>query len=255
MKVSFIIPIYNEANHLKEFFKLLSEVTATLPYESEYVVIDDASSDKSWSIIQEFAANQPKEKIITFQQPVNKGKGAALHKGIALATGDVITIQDADFEYDPYDIASLLKPIADERADVVFGSRFHKSNPQVHRTFHYLVNRFLTILSNIFSGLYLTDMETCYKVFKSEIIKPLALESERFGFEPEVTANIAKLKVRVHEYPISYFPRSYLEGKKISWKDGIAAVWFILKYNLRDLTPETKARMPAQWVPKSRQWL
>ena len=253
MKLSLIIPVYNEEPHLKAFFDHLISIKFAL--EVEYVVVDDASRDQSWAIIQQFKRSHPDLNIIDFRQPQNRGKGAALHKGIQLSTGAILTVQDADFEYDPSDLTKLLEPIIANRADVVYGSRFHKTNPQVHRTFHYLINRILTLCSNIASGLYLTDMETCYKVFRSEIIKSIFLESQRFGFEPEVTAAIAKLKLRVEEYSISYFPRNYIEGKKISWKDGIAAFWFILKFNFRDGKKAIKKDMPLKYLSSSRQWL
>jgi len=231
------------------FFKV------NLPCEVQYVVVDDCSRDDSWKISQNFKSQNSQLDILLFQQPVNQGKGAALHKGIELATGDLIAIQDADFEYDPNDLPKLLTPILADKSDVVFGSRFHKSGHQVHRTFHYLINRVLTVLSNMLSGLYLTDMETCYKVFRAEILKSLILESKRFGFEPEVTAAIAKLKIRVAEFPISYFPRNYIEGKKISWKDGVAAVWFIIKFNMKNPKKVVKSSMPKMYIPEGRQWL
>ncbi len=253
MKISLVVPVFNEARHLDEFFAKLFAIV--LPCDVQYVVVDDASTDDSWSIIKSVKNSRSDLDMIIFSQAKNAGKGAAIHKGIELATGAIITIQDADFEYDPRDLAKLIEPILQNRADVVYGSRFHKSNSQVHRTFHYLVNRILTLFSNVLSGLYLTDMETCYKVFRAEIIKSLHLESKRFGFEPEVTAAVAKLKLRVEEYPISYFPRNYLEGKKINWKDGIAAFWFIIKYNLRTADTAIKKQMPNQYLTAGRQWL
>ena len=162
---------------------------------------------------------------------------------------------DADFEYDPAEIPMLLEPIRAGKADVVFGSRF-KLGAQVHRTFHYLINRFLTVLSNLLSGLYLSDMETCYKFFRAEIIQHIVLESNRFGFEPEVTAKVARLKLRVMELPISYFPRNYIEGKKINWKDGVAAVFHIVRFNLLSSPKESfLPSLPQQFVPKGTQWL
>lgn len=253
MKVSLIIPVFNEANHLRPFYDSLIKVK--LPCDVQYVIVDDRSTDSSWEITQAFIRDHADLDVISFRQEHNQGKGAALHKGIELATGQIIAIQDADFEYDPSDLPKLLTPILDKKCDVVFGSRFHRSGHQVHRTFHYLVNRSLTILSNLMSGLYLTDMETCYKVFKSEIIKSIHLESKRFGFEPEVTAAVAKLKIRVAEFPISYFPRNYIEGKKISWKDGVAAIWFILKFNLRRPKQLIKETMPTHYIPQGKQWL
>ncbi len=252
MKLSLLIPVYNEAGHLDRFFAGLTQIK--FKNDVEFVVVDDCSKDTSWEIIERWRAKLPAGTMLTHKQPVNQGKGAALHQAIAMATGTVIAVQDADFEYDPNDIDKLVLPIAEGKADVVYGSRFRRDSPQVHRTFHYLVNRILTLLSNLLSGLYVSDMETCYKVFRADILKALRLETKRFGFEPEVTAKIAKLKVRVQEFPVSYFPRSYLDGKKISWKDGVAALWFIVKFNLKPLDPETARALP-QLVPGSRQWL
>lgn len=250
-KLSLIIPVYNEASHLENFFRILMEVE--LPCSAEYVFVDDHSSDNSWEIIQKLTTGR--SDCIAYRQDKNKGKGAALHKGIELASGDIVVVQDADFEYDPTDLPKLVEPVLEDKADVVYGSRFHKGRNQVHRTMHYLINRFLTLMSNMLSGLYLTDMETCYKVFRADIIKGLILESQRFGFEPEVTAKIAKLKIRVHEYPISYFPRNYLEGKKITWRDGVAALWFIFKFNVEKIEKQVNDNLPKAYIPGSRQWL
>lgn len=252
-KVSLIIPVYNEAQHLESFFDYLFKVPFTFPVE--YVVIDDCSTDNSWDVIKKVAAKHP---MVIYHQEVNRGKGCALRKGIALATGSVIAIQDADFEYEANELNHLIEPVLNDKADVVYGSRFRKTSPQVHRTFHYLINRMLTAFSNMTSGLYLTDMETCYKIFRQDIIKPLAphFTADRFGFEPEVTAAIAKLKLRVHEYPISYFPRNYLEGKKIGWRDGVAAMWFILKFNLRALPPSALKDIPSKYhLPRASKFL
>lgn len=251
MKVSLIIPVYNEAEHLHSFLEKIDALT--LPVSKELVLVDDCSRDKSADILAGFKF---RSDAIIVRQERNLGKGAALRKGIERATGNIIGIQDADFEYRLDDIPHLIQPLLDERADIVYGSRFKKSNPQVHRTFHYLVNRMLTMFSNLLSGLYLTDMETCYKFFRADIIKNIKLESNRFGFEPEVTAKIARLKVRVEELPISYFPRNYLEGKKITWRDGVAAIRHIIYFNVvtkpRDYFREG---MPKQLIPKGRQLL
>ena len=251
MKISLIVPIYNEAGHLEQFLKQLDQLE--LAAEKELVFVDDCSTDTSWEILNKFPF---KTSVIIQKQPVNMGKGAALRRGFELATGDVIGVQDADFEYSLEDIPSIIEPLLKGKADVVFGSRFKKNAPQVHRTFHYLVNRILTMLSNIFSGLYLTDMETCYKFFKAEILKNIKLESNRFGFEPEITAKIARLKVRIMEVPISYFPRTYMEGKKITWKDGVAALRHILYFNFVQ-KPQTffKPDMPTKYIPSGTQWL
>ena len=251
MKVSLIIPVYNEAAHLETFLRNIDSLV--IPMEKELVIIDDCSKDASRSIIENFPFTSQVQILL---QDFNQGKGAALQRGIMAATGDVVGIQDADFEYDTEDVPQLLAPFLNDKADVVYGSRFKKSTSQVHRTFHYLVNRILTVLSNALSGLYLTDMETCYKFFKREIIQNIVLESKRFGFEPEITAKIARLKVRVLEFPISYFPRNYLEGKKITWKDGVAAVWHIVNFNLlRDKKEFYRPQLPERFLPRGSQWL
>jgi len=194
--------------------------------------------------------------VLIEKMPYNQGKGATIRRGFELATGDIIGVQDADFEYSLEDIPMIVAPLVAGKADVVFGSRFKKNGLQVHRTFHYLVNRFLTLLSNALSGLYLTDMETCYKFFKSDILKNIRLESNRFGFEPEITAKMARLKLRILEVPISYFPRNYMEGKKITWKDGVAAVRHIVYFNLfQDVKTFFKPDMPEKYLPKGTQWL
>ena len=251
-KLSIIIPVYNEEHNLSAVFAALTRVV--FPCDVEYVVVDDCSRDNSWAIISQLAATTA--NMVIAQQPHNMGKGAALHRGISLAGGDIVTIHDADFEYDPQDLPRLVSRIQNDQADVVYGSRFHKSATQVHRTYHYMANRMLTIFSNLFSGIYLTDMETCYKVFKAEILKNIPLESRRFGFEPEVTAKIARLNIRIEEYPISYHPRNYRQGKKIGWRDGIAALWFILKFNLaHKLSAAALQKIPDRYRPTQRIWL
>jgi glycosyltransferase involved in cell wall biosynthesis len=250
-KVSLVVPIYNEARHLESFLQQLDRMDVGMP--KELVFVDDCSKDNSREILGQFSFTSEHQII---HQPVNGGKGAALRTGIAKATGAIIGIQDADFEYDMADIPQLLSPIASGQCDIVYGSRFKKNASQVHRTFHYLINRFLTIVSNALCGLYLTDMETCYKFFKADIIKNIQLTSDRFGFEPEVTAKIARLNVRVREYPISYHPRTYIEGKKITWKDGIAAIWHIFYFNIVANKKEFfKKSMDAKLIPGRYQWL
>ncbi len=251
MRISLVIPIYNEAPQLEEFLSRIDSLE--LAGEKELVIVDDCSSDGSAAILDKFPFQS---LVVRLTHPVNRGKGAALQTGIARASGEIIGIQDADFEYSLDDVPRLLQPLLEDRADVVFGSRFKKSGEQVHRTFHYLVNRGLTLLSNLLSGLYLTDMETCYKFFRKDIIQNLELRSQRFGFEPEVTAKISRLKVRLVEIPIAYFPRNYLQGKKITWRDGVAAVWHIFFYNLAE-KPEryVKASLPARFRPRGSQWL
>lgn len=260
MVLSILIPIYNEESNIRTLFARLS--TMPWPFEVELVFVDDGSKDNSFALldkeVQGYSApqNSAKLKFICHQFPQNKGKGAALHKAIELATGDIAVVQDADFEYDPTELIALVQPLLDDKADVVYGSRFKKSNNQVHRTFHYFINRVLTLMSNLLSGLYLTDMETCYKVTRTEILKNICLSSPRFGFEPEITAHLARLKVRVYELPIHYFPRNYLEGKKITWKDGIAALRHIIYFNLFiDDKKRFKPSMPSKYLIEGKQWL
>lgn len=251
---SIIIPVYNEGGHLREFCDRLFAIE--FPFPVEFVFIDDGSKDASWTILEDYASQ---DRVTTYQMEKNSGKGAALSKGISLAKGEIIAIQDADFEYDPNDLLMLVNKVQRNDADVVYGSRFKQHSPQVHRTYHYLGNRMLTILSNLLCGIYLTDMETCYKVFKSDIIKSIHLECKRFGFEPEVTAKLATLNIRIHEYAISYHPRNYNAGKKIGWKDGFAAIWFIIKFNLLPSFLKLKIvdteRLPKKYVLSSKQWL
>jgi glycosyltransferase involved in cell wall biosynthesis len=238
-KLSLIIPVYNEAATLPAMLKKLGAVDFRVPVE--FVLIDDDSADHSFQIIKDFAKQHPNS--VVHKQPKNQGKGAAIRTGLRLASGTLVMIQDADLEYDPRDIPELIEPILEDTADVVYGSRFKASGNQVHRTWHRLVNLMLTSISNLCSGLYFSDMETCYKMFRAEILKNLVLDSDRFGFEPEVTAKIAKLRVRASEIPIRYYPRSYDEGKKIGWKDGVAALWYIAKYNF--LCPARQCSLPA----------
>lgn len=252
MKVSLVIPVYNESAHLLEFLRQVDALRLE-GVEKELVIIDDCSKDESPSILKNFKFSS--QVLLHFQER-NGGKGAAIRKGFELATGDIIGVQDADFEYSLDDIPSIIAPLISGKADVVYGSRFKATVVQVHRTFHYLVNRFLTAFSNLSSGLYLTDMETCYKFFKADIIKNIELESNRFGFEPEITAKIARLKLKIIEVPIWYFPRNYLEGKKITWKDGIAALRHIFCFNfMRKPSQYIKSTIPAQYIPQGRQWL
>jgi len=249
--VSLVIPVYNEADHLQRFLETIDELT--LPIDKELVIVDDCSTDGSRDILRKFSF---RSKVQIIEQPQNRGKGAALQTGIERATGDFIGIQDADFEYEPSDIPSLLEPLMEGKADVVYGSRFKRTGYQVHRTIHYLVNRVLTICSNLLSGLYLSDMETCYKFFKADVIKNIKLRSCRFGFEPEITAKIARLKLRVMEPPISYFPRNYIEGKKITWKDGIAAMYHIFYFNLVEKSADCfQNTLPEKYIPKGGNWL
>lgn len=226
--LSIVIPVFNESRYLRDVIPYLH--AAPCPIEREFIVIDDKSGDDSLSILREL---QTQFGFRLIEQPSNQGKGAAVIRGIEAATGSLIMIQDADFEYDAHDVPSLLAPIIEGRADVVYGSRFKKSAPQVHRTYHYFVNRFLTIMSNLLSGVYLTDMETCYKVFRADLLKAMRLQSKRFGIEVELTAYVAKTRARIFELPIHYYPRTRLQGKKISWKDGVAALYHLYRFNRR----------------------
>ena len=226
-KISLIIPVFNEAPHLAELLAALDRVRLPLP--CELVIVNDGSVDQSSQIIRQFPFTND---VLIIDQPANRGKGAAVAAGIARATGAIIGIQDADFEYRFDEIAQLIDPIIAGEADVVYGSRFRPGAPPPSRGIHYLANRMLTGLSNFCSGLRLTDMETCYKFFRADIIKNIHLESRRYGFDPEVTAKIARLKVRLVELPVSYAPRGRGDGKKIGWRDGVAAIWHILHFNL-----------------------
>lgn len=228
MKLSVIIPCYNEENTLKN---ILDKVSNQNFIEKEIIVIDDFSTDNSRKILANYQQGQENVKIIYNLQ--NKGKGYSIRQGLKLATGDIILIQDADLEYSPDDYKNLIKPILDGNADVVFGSRFIGSQEtRVLYFWHTLGNRFLTLLSNMLTNLNLTDMECCYKVFKKDVIKNINLSEDRFGFEPEITAKISKKNLRIYEIGVKYFGRKYEDGKKITWKDGFAAIFCIVYYNL-----------------------
>ena len=224
--LSIIIPCYNEINTINEVIK---RVKSSKIKSKQIIIVDDFSTDGTRELLSNFAD----ESIQIIFKNKNQGKGAAILKGIELATGEITIIQDADLEYDPEEYEKIINPILLGKADVVYGSRFQGAQP--HRVvyfWHRLGNGFLTLLSNIMTDLNLTDMETCYKAFRTEILKSIKIKEKRFGFEPEITAKIAKKKCRIYEVGISYFGRTYEEGKKIGWKDGIRAIWCILKYNL-----------------------
>jgi glycosyltransferase involved in cell wall biosynthesis len=227
MKLSVVIPVYNEKNTILELLDRVRKVD--LP--KEIIVVDDCSTDGTREVLQ---ALPPSDDLRIFLQPENKGKGAALRAGFAAVSGDIVVIQDADLEYDPAEYAGLIQPILTNKADVVFGSRFLGGPHRVLFFWHSVGNRVLTTLSNMFTDLNLTDMETCYKVFRAELLEKITLRENRFGFEPEFTAKIGKARYRVYEVPISYSGRDYSEGKKIGWKDGVAAIYFILKYSFFD---------------------
>lgn len=227
MKLSIIIPCYNEKEHLPE---LISRVRSSPVPEKEIILVDDCSTDGTMELIRtQFETTV--DRVIYHRK--NMGKGAAIRSGLDCVTGDIVIIQDADLEYDPMEYPKLMAPIVEGRADVVYGSRFMGGGPhRVHLFWHYVGNRILTILSNMLTNLNLTDMETCYKVFKTDVIKGLTIRQDRFGIEPEITAKVARAKCRIYEMGISYYGRSYGEGKKIGWKDGFKAVYVILRYGI-----------------------
>ncbi len=226
--ISVIVPCYNERATVAELLRRVKEV----PIEKEIIVVDDKSTDGSKDVVASLASQWPEIRHVL--QPVNQGKGAAIRRGIQEARGDIVIIQDADLEYDPEEYPRLVQPILDGHADVVFGSRFAGTPRRVMLYWHRLGNTFLTFLSNATTNLDLTDMETCYKVFRREVIQSINLQSDRFGIEPEITAKVARRGYRIYEVPISYYGRDYWEGKKINWKDGFSAIWTILKFGFTD---------------------
>jgi glycosyltransferase involved in cell wall biosynthesis len=241
-----VIPVYNEKATIDEILRRVIEA----PMRKEIVVVDDCSTDGTRQILENLAARQARgdafanandgddpielRDLRLFFQSQNQGKGAALRRGFAETTGEIVLVQDADLEYDPRDYPKLLEPILEEKADVVYGSRFLGGPQRVHYFWHYAGNKFLTLLSDIFTNLKLTDMETCYKVFRREVLQNIKLKSNRFGFEPEITAKISKGNWRIYEVSISYAGRTYAEGKKITWRDGVSTLWCIIRFNLFD---------------------
>ncbi len=248
MKISVVIPVYNEKNFIGELLYRVQNAPVE-DMDMELIVVDDCSTDGTRELLQGLDAKKKEGvteevEVPGFEKKIrvdnidfsyhenNQGKGAGLRTGFKKTTGDVVIIQDADLEYDPSEYPGLLAPIKKGVADVVYGSRFLGGPHRVLYYFHYLGNKFLTMLSNILTNINLSDMETCYKVFKKEVLENIEIEQNRFGFEPEITAKIVKMKCRIYEVPISYWGRSYEEGKKIGWKDGVQAIWCIIKYNL-----------------------
>ena len=231
MKLSVVIPCYNERKTVAQLLRRVQEAPIPEGLELEILVVDDGSVDGTREHLRELAeAGELRFRLL--EQPRNQGKGAALRAGFSQSTGDIVLVQDADLEYDPQDYPVLLQPILDDQADVVYGSRFLGGPHRVLFYWHFLGNQFLTMMSNMFTNLNLSDMETCYKVFRGDLLRGMDLRSNRFGIEPELTAKVAKAQVRIYEVPIAYHGRTYAEGKKIGWKDGVSAIWAILRYNL-----------------------
>ncbi len=226
MKLSVVIPVYNEIGTIEEILKRVGSV----PQDKEIIVVDDASTDGTTEWLKERAGDDVK---VLFHQK-NRGKGAALRTGFEQVTGNIVIIQDADLEYDPREYGRLIEPILDGRADVVYGSRFTGGPQRVLFFWHYVGNRFLTLLSDMLTNLNLSDMETCYKVFRADLLKEITIKSNRFGFEPEITARFARLKCRIYEVPISYSGRTYEDGKKITWRDGLVALFHIIRFKFFD---------------------
>ena len=224
--ISVVVPAYNEAETVETALRRVRSV----PLRLEIIVVNDASTDGTREILEKLATDGLVDRVVHHER--NRGKGAAIRSGVAAATGDALVVQDADLEYDPADLPALIKPISEGRADAVYGSRFQGGPRRVLYFWHYVGNRFLTLLSNMFTNLNLTDLETCYKLVRMDLIKRLPLSSNRFGFEVEVTARLAQARARIWELPISYSGRTYAEGKKITWRDGVAALFHILRYNL-----------------------
>ncbi len=250
MKLSVVMPIYNERNTLRSVIQRVLSV----PLDIELLCVDDGSSDGSTEILSELRAEH--ENLRFFLQPHNMGKGAALRRGIQEATGDFVIVQDADLEYDPQDYPTLLDPLTQGKADVVYGSRFLGSGP--HRVlyfWHSVGNWILTLLSNCLTNINLSDMETCYKAFRREVIQSIPIEENRFGFEPEITVKVAKRRLRIYEVGISYWGRTYEEGKKIGWKDGVRALWCLLKYSIKEPVKAVESTLQSAQIEERSQQL
>jgi len=242
--LSIIVPVYNEETELSRLVARF--MAATFPVPFEWIFVDDKSSDRSLATLQVFS-KQYGFKVIA--QETNQGKGTAVIRGISEAKGDILIVQDADFEYDPREIEKVIRPILDDQADVVYGSRFKSASSPASNNFHSLINRFLTLLSNHFSGLSLTDMETGYKAFRADLLKAMNLTSHRFGIEVELTAYTAKTRARLREVPISYSPRTRLEGKKINWTDGFAALYHLVRFNCFTSISDAFHQLPDTYKP------
>ena len=230
-KLSIIVPVYNESRTIAEIVRRVQG--ASLDLAKELIVVDDASTDGTREVLEKLLREGSDEMRVVFHE-VNRGKGAAIRTGLAHATGEIILIQDADLEYDPRDYPLLLEPILGDQADVVFGNRFHGGPHRVLYFWHYVANRLLTLLTNVLTGLNLSDMEVGYKVFRTDVLRRITLKAERFGFEPEITVKVARLGCRVYEVPIRYHGRTYEEGKKITWRDGLAALFHIIRFRFFD---------------------
>jgi glycosyltransferase involved in cell wall biosynthesis len=229
--LSVIMPVYNEAGTLREIVDRVMK--SPIPLTRELIIVDDASRDETPHVLEQIVAERG-DDVRVFTHPANRGKGAAIRTGIAQAKGQILLIQDADLEYDPRDYPLLLEPILEDQADVVFGNRFHGGPHRVIYFWHFAANRFLTFLANVLTGLNLSDMEVGYKVFRADVLRRITLKSDRFGFEPEITVKVARLGCRVYEVPIRYYGRTYAEGKKITWRDGLAALAHIVRHRFID---------------------
>ncbi len=242
--LSVVMPCFNEAATIGSIVERVLES----PWTAELIVVDDGSTDGTPEVL----AGIDDRRVSVSLQPANRGKGAALRRGFAQARFPFVIVQDADEEYDPVEVPRLLEPLLRDEADVVYGSRFRRERHQVHRTFHYFINRFLTLLSNVLSGIYLSDMETCYKLARTDLVRAMRLRARRFEFEVEFTAYVAKSGARVFELPIVYYPRTHAAGKKIGWRDGVAALWFLVRFNLLTSQEAAFGALPERYRPSTR---